>query len=302
MRKSFDAIVVRAAYPLVVLALCYWALFTSPVSTPVPLTDTPGAPTVDATREMVEHARELLRAENYQEALEPVKTLWAMDQTSHIYAKWLAEISQHLHKPQDEARYLEQMARLSPTPFEACPRLGEVYWEQGLPKESMDAYERCHKFDESDPDGVFYLARSYEWAERFDDAQKLYQHGLELDARYMDMRLGLARLQMRRGKTEDARARAIQILDEMPGNVDAMLIIGLSYQRDGNRREARKYLEQGLKLHESYADFHLALGILDEEDQRVTQALDHYTRTVALAPENHDAAVRRARLADRIKR
>jgi hypothetical protein len=52
--KPFEAIVVRAAYPVVVLAFCYWALFASPVSIPVPVKEAAGAPTVDATRELVE--------------------------------------------------------------------------------------------------------------------------------------------------------------------------------------------------------------------------------------------------------
>ena len=290
----------RAAWPAALLVVIYWGLTASPAEPVVETTGT-GRPTVEATRALVDRARALMNAGQYAEALEPMRALRDADQTSHVYARDLAQIARHLGRPQDEARHLEDFLRLSPTPFEACPRIGEVYWEQGARKQSLDAYHRCFAFDEADPDGVFYLARAYEWAERYDDAQRLYQRGTELDPHYLDMHLGLARLQLRRGHVGDARARALQVLTRAPEDVDAMLILGLAFQREGNRPEARKYLERGLKIKDTYADFHLALGILDEEDARVSQALQHYTRTIALDQTNREAVVRRDRLAERMK-
>jgi len=106
VRKPFEAVVVRAAYPAVVLALCYWALFARPVSIPVPVKETPGAPTVDATRELVEEARALLRADKYAEALAPVLHPYELDPTSHIYAKWLAgESTRRTEVPPGVSKY-----------------------------------------------------------------------------------------------------------------------------------------------------------------------------------------------------
>ena len=87
----------------------------------------------------------------------------------------------------------------------------------------------------------------------------------------------------------------MRVLKQSPKDVDAMLIVGLSYQRDGQRREARRYLEQGVKLADQYADFHLALGMLDEEENHVQQAMAQYDKTLALSPNYQDAIVRRNR-------
>ena len=301
MPRSTRPIGRRAAYPAAVLAMCYWGLFARPAERSPPDATVAGPPTVEATHELVDRARTLMRAGKYEEALAPVRTLHDTDPHSHIYALQLADIYRVLRNPRDEARYLEEFLRLSPTPVEACPRIGEVYWEQGLAKQSLDAYERCAAFDENDPEAVFYLARAYEWSERYDEAQRGYERGIELDARNLDMHVGLARLELRRGHTAGARTRALSVLHQAAENVDAMLIMGVSFQREGNRREAREYLERGLGITDTSADFHLALGILDEEDNRAEQALRHYSRSIALDARNGDAVVRRDRLEQRMK-
>jgi Tfp pilus assembly protein PilF len=115
------------------------------------------------------------------------------------------------------------------------------------------------------------------------------------------MRLGLARLELHSGRTASARSAAMDVLRRSPDDVDAMLIAGLAFQREGNRREAKKHLERGVRLRDTYADFHLALGIVAEEEHNERQAMERYSRTLALDSANHDAQVRRERLAARMK-
>jgi tetratricopeptide (TPR) repeat protein len=296
---SARCVAAHASGSIAVLAVFYWGLFVAPADR-IEAARPSHVATVDTYRQLVERSTALVREGRDREAFEVLRQLSDSSPNDHVYARQLAGVAQRLGRLQDEAIYLERFASMSPTPIEACPRLGEVYWKQGLAAQSLQAYERCLAFDEEDSDAVFYAARAYEWAGRDTEAQRLYERGLTLSPEYLDMALGLARLELRKGLTARARTTAVGVLEQDGSNVDALLIAGLACQREGNRADARKYLERGVQLKETYADFHLALGILAEEDQQMDVAMQRYARALELDATNRDASIRKERLAARI--
>jgi tetratricopeptide (TPR) repeat protein len=296
---SVRGVAAHASASIVVLAVFYGALFGAPASR-VEAAHPTSTPTVDTYRQLVERSTALVREGRDQEAFGVLRQLSEASPNDHVYVRQLAGVAQRLGRLEDEARYLERFVRMSPAPMEACPRLGEVYWKQGLAAQSVDAYERCLAFDEEDPDALFFAARAYEWAGRDNDARRLYERGVQLSPEYLDMALGLARLQLREGKTALARTTAVRVLEHDGANVDALLIAGLACQREGNRADARKYLERGVQLKDTYADFHLALGILAEDEQQIDVAMRRYARTLELDAGNRDASIRKERLMARV--
>ena len=285
--------------PVGVLAVAYWVLLmspTAPVSPPAGSTSL----TIDDARTLVERTQALIAEHRYKDALVPMHTLFQANPTNHIYAGRLAEISNHLGRFRDEAVYWEQFVRYSPNPIEACPQIGDAYWKQGLAEESVEAFERCAGFESDNADALFYLARAYERTQQYDAAERSYRRGMAMAPEYLDMRHGLARLDLLRGQTTRARTAAMRLLTEAPNDVDALLIAGLAFQREGNRREAKKYLERGVGLEDTYADFHLALGVVAEEEHDDREAMSQYVRTLALDGARKDALARRDRLAARM--
>ncbi len=69
----------------------------------------------------------------------------------------------------------------------------------------------------------------------------------------------------------EARESTAERIASHPDNVDLLLLVGLSYQREGNFVEARKPLERGVKLAPAYTDFHSALGMVAEAQARMTR-------------------------------
>ena len=81
-----------------------------------------------------------------------------------------------------------------------------------------------------------------------------------------------------------------------PDHVDALLVVGLAYQREGNLVAARTALERGVALEPAYVDFDTALGLIAEAEGRLDDAKAHYAKALALTPQDADARARVRRL------
>jgi tetratricopeptide (TPR) repeat protein len=80
-------------------------------------------------------------------------------------------------------------------------------------------------------------------------------------------------------------ARAFEpVLTVAYRNPDIFLMAGLAYQRLGRRAEARAALERAAALGDTYTDVHVALGVLEYSEGRVTAARARFDRALALDP------------------
>jgi tetratricopeptide (TPR) repeat protein len=283
----------RLVGALLVLSFYAWAAFA-------PRRDS--GPSPEELRLLAEESRTLYYAGRHADALAPTLTLHAAYPANLVYLKQLATIYGELGRSEPEAAAWESFVASSPTPQEACPQIGNAYYRLQLVDKSVDAFERCLAFEPSDPDGVFYLARAHEWNGNVPRARMLYERGLALAASYHGMRLGLAGLDLREGRLQQARESAAVVLALEPENVDALLIVGLAYQREGNMDRARAALERGIRLAPDHDDFDTALGLVAEAQGRNDAAKTHYTTALARNPKDRDAQARLKRISVLVER
>ena len=269
-----------------VLGMFYYGLFRMPVP------GSSGGLDPDQARELQEESAVMRRYGNWTKALPLTLKLHEAYPESHIYIGQLAEIYDHLGRYREEAEMWEQFLERAPRPIEGCPQIGQAYEKQGLPKKALQAFEKCLAIEPTDPDQIFYLARAVEQDGQTDRAAALYARGVELSPNYSDLAIGLARMRMRQGKFEEARRLLIHVLDQSPKNPDALLVLGLACERLGERKEAKSYLERGVAVAGDYADLHLALASLAEQDADLNTAIQHYGKAVELDKTNAQAAHR----------
>lgn len=281
----------RLLATVLALGTFYWGLFRMPVPG-----SSGGGLEPEKARALQEESSVMRRYGNWERALPLTLKLHEAYPESHIYIGQLAEIYDHLGRYREEAGMWEKFIERAPRPIEGCPQIGESYDKQRLPKDALKAYEKCLAIDPTDPDQVFYLARALEKDGQIDRAAALYARGVELSPNYSDLAVGLARTRMRQGKLEEARKLAAGILAQSPRNADALLVLGLACERLGNRVEAKSYLERGVQAADGYADLHLALASLAEQDSDLNTAILHYGRAVELDRTNAEAAHRLALL------
>ena len=189
----------------------------------------------------------------------------------------------------------------APLPIEACPQIGDSYQNQGLAKQAIGALERCLTLEPESPEQMFYLAHTLERNGEIERAAALYAHGLTVRPEDPDLTIGLARVRLRQGKYAECRALASSVVGRLPNNPDALLVLGLLSVREGHRVEARNYLERGVHAADGYADLHLALANLAEQDANLDVAIYQYRR-VAELDKNNNEVLQRLQMLERARR
>jgi tetratricopeptide (TPR) repeat protein len=280
----------RVVPAVAVLALFYFGLFRHPP----PSTSAAASPTA-AAREAVTQAQAHMRAKRYREALLVFRELHALFPTNHTYASSLAEVYHALGNPAREAAAWEAYLEFAPLPTEACPQWPRSLERAGKREQALAAYERCHRFDTEDPDGIFFYALALERAGHIDDARAMYERGLAIGPNN-DIAIGLARLDLRAGRPADALGRVEPVLIRRPNDTDALLIAGLAALRVNNLAKAETWLKLGLERQPRSVDFHLGLGMLAEKRGSLPESADWFERALHLKPDNQDAARSLARV------
>jgi tetratricopeptide (TPR) repeat protein len=243
----------RVALSVLVLGIHYVVLFHLPKGPALASED---------LQKLLQQAGDLQASGRYAEALEPLLLLHRAHPRNHIYLRQLAEIHGRLGRRQPEAEYWEQFFAVAPTPIEACPQMGRAYEQLKRQADAIRAFERCLALDPHNVDSIFFLAHALEVDGQYDRAAELYTRGLGLAPEYADLECGLARVHLHRGELAKAQALAGKVLGREESNVEALLVMGLSHQRQGHAAEARRYLEEGARLAPRNGDFRAALASL----------------------------------------
>jgi len=285
--------VVRISLPLIVLCLFYGVIYYVPSISPANAQAVSG---IEQTREILDLSRKNLRENKAQDALALTEKLHQAYPQNHIYIEQLANIYHILERYKEEAESWELYLKLSPTPVEACPQIGEAYRRQGLIQETLNACQRCLTMDEKNVDSLFYLALAYERSNQLDKAAEFYERAVQLYPPYPDTRIGLARVLLRQGKAAKAEEIISKVYEQSPNNVDCLLVFGMTRRLAGKLDEAKKYLQHGIELSATYTDFYVVLGGIAEQEGDIAGAIKYYDRVLELAPENRDIATRRRRL------
>lgn len=287
--QSRKTTVLAISLPLLIALFYLGMLFKPWAHTASP----PRRMTAEESGKLWEECKSLFRQGNYQQALPGVLQLHEQYPGNHIYIEMAAEIYDHLGRFDQEAEFWEQYFDRAPNPVTACPQIGQAYWKQGKETEAVSAFERCLARDPENSDSIFFLAHALEMTGKSSRATELYQQGVKIAPEYSDLQLGLARMLLRQDKVAEAKQIALKVLRKTSLNVDALLVAGLAFQREGNLAEARQYLDQGVKLSDGYLDFHFALARLDEDEKNFPDAIREYNRILQDHPD--DANVRAKR-------
>jgi tetratricopeptide (TPR) repeat protein len=287
MRPNWKATAARIAMLSAALGVFCWGVYWMPA---------PGSRTSgldpEKARALQDESAVMRRYGKWARALPATLELHEAYPESHIYIAELAEIYHHLSRYREEAAMWEAFWMRAPLPIEACPQIGDAYQAQGLAKQAIAALERCLALEPESPDQLFYLAHELERDGESERAAAVYAHGLVVKPEDPDLAIGLARVRLRQGKYAECRALAGAVIEHTPNNPDALLVLGLLATRQGHRAEARHYLERGVRAADGYADLHLALANLAEQDANLDAAIFQYRRVTELDKNNRDAAQR----------
>jgi tetratricopeptide (TPR) repeat protein len=249
----YDIPFIRFAFPLLILYLFWWGFVENPW-VEEESTGNPDALSIAQVQQLAKESNALVAAQKPEQALVPLLRLYRAYPESPIYIKQIAEIYETLNRYEDSAAMWEHFLQYSPRPTEGCPNIGLAYKNAGKPREVFKAFERCWELDKQNPDSIYFYAHELEMSGQLQAAYDLYKQGVELTSEYADIRIGLARVEIRLGHINEARARLRKVLENQPTNVDALLAAGLASAATGETPAAIQYLEKAQRLSPGYTE------------------------------------------------
>jgi tetratricopeptide (TPR) repeat protein len=164
-----------------------------------------------------------------------------------------------LHRDEEALASYEKAIALQPADAEAVKNLGRTLRRVGRLAEAEAAFRRALELNPGDPNALNELALVIKDLERFDEATALLYRSISLDPRNAKTHASLALLRLAQNRTVEAEAAALRGLDLAADDPE--------------------------QLYEALN----ALGMVRFDQQRVEEALEAYTRAVALMPDRAEA-------------
>jgi Flp pilus assembly protein TadD len=119
-----------------------------------------------------------------------------------------------------------------------------------------------------------------------DEAMQLLQRIVEQDPADTESRLWIARLDLRRGRVDNAEAQVRSVLAEHPADVDARIVLGTVLTRKGDWRGALDVLVPTEPDAGENGDFFAALARAHRRAGHDQHAYEAFRKAVALSPDD----------------
>jgi len=280
------------------LSVCYWGLFVRPRRQPAVLGDPSEGLSAEEAGRLQERLALLMRNRRFEEARPLAESMVKEFPNNPIYLRRLAEIQGELGHPKEEADAWERFMKVSPTPAEAFPALGNAYRRQGQVRLAIDAFERGVALEPKNSELLFHLGRAYEYGKAYPKALETYKRACQLNPGDSDATAGWGRMEVFIGDPVQAAHRVEQVLARNPNDVDCLLVHGMALRQMGQYARAKASLEKGLKLSPGYSDFMLVLGGIAESEDRPREALAWYDQYLARNGGDTTVRAKRDRIAE----
>ena len=121
---------------------------------------------------------------------------------------------------------------------------------------------------------------------RFDPALDAYAETLRLDPRHASARQAMVALLIERGRMGEAQQALREGLTALPENSDWAMLLARLQIEGGNVAGALETLERFLPNARDRADYHAFIGTLLQMQSRHREAIEHYQISIRQAPES----------------
>lgn len=167
--------------------------------------------------------------------------------------------------------------------------LGRIYLNENNDAEALRVFQSLVDQNPRSYPGHYFLGKLYARQERFEAAEQAYKKALEIEPALLEPRFELLNLYQRQGKPIGLLIQTYEeILQKNPGNIQAMMELGLLYWKNDRNEEARAlFSELGQRSDNS---FEVVLKVIQTylETDRLEDGLVVIEGMLAAAPENSD--------------
>ncbi|MFQ6091965.1 MAG: tetratricopeptide repeat protein [bacterium] len=153
---------------------------------------------------------------------------------------------------------------------------GYEFWKNRMYSEALEPLHKVIEIDSSYTNAYFYLADSYVRLQDFDNAQMVYESGLEVDPENKYFHRGLAYVLFAKGLEEEAIPEYEIVVADFPEESQYNRILATLYLKYGNEEGAIEQYEQAVEVDLKARDRLIeerkkALAEKGQEDSRVKE-------------------------------
>ena len=120
-------------------------------------------------------------------------------------------------------------------------------------------------------------------------AAALLRKALEVNPDNANLRVVLANVLARDGKTEEAKTHLFKILEDHPDHAEARYGLADILARENKTEEAKAHLFKILEADPDHGEAHYGLALLFHKEMRLEQAADHCRRALHAKPDHYGA-------------
>lgn len=160
--------------------------------------------------------------------------------------------------------------------------LAVKYVSENKFEEAVLAYQEAIKIDKREVRAYQGLGKVYTLQGRFDQAQKIYEQGIEAvrDKDILQLKLSLAGMYVDKGDPAEAEKLYRSIIDEDKACIEAYQGLALVYEQSGDSEKALAILEQAVqtnphdyRTYNALAGYHARNGETDKAVESIVQSL-----------------------------
>ncbi len=187
----------------------------------------------------------------------------------------------------DKARQeLDVIAKLFPQNPDARYQAGLLAWEDKDYKKAEQVFEGLYRDNPKDNRGLFGITETLAAQNRMDDAIKELAKAVAADPERMDLQLGLANLDLRGQRYDDAIGIYKALLEKQPGSADLLFRLGEAYRRKGDINLAADMFRKSSQAAPNKTLPLMQLGLILETTGPMDQANAVYERILKIDPNN----------------
>ena len=191
--------------------------------------------------------------------------------------------------------HLRQAVGADPRSFEARLALGAALAELRRPEEAIAQLTEAHRLRPGHPDAFKLLATQLMAARQYAKAVTLLSSSANFDE---ETTLLLIESHQASGDSANSFALAQKAAIRFPNSAPVKCWLGFQLQFAGRYDEARRYLEESLRLAPDYpATYTILAGVLLKQG-KPRDAIPHFQKAIAVAPDDADAHIGLSRAVD----
>ena len=141
-------------------------------------------------------------------------------------------------------------------------RMGDGYFKKGQYQEAVNAYTEYLSLKPNNIKALYNRGRAYEELGEFEKALADFNRVLENDDNHIQAQLSIAKDDFRKKEYLDVIYKCDIVLERSPQNLQAHLLKGQAYQKEGELKQAMDSYNQAISINKDFGVAYLYRGSL----------------------------------------